>query len=283
MILLDLHQTLVASVFAMIKMKAKIEIDLLRHVVLNSIRASRLKFKINYGELVICADSRNYWRKSVFPFYKANRKSAQIKSPVDWQKVFPMLDQLKQEFKENLPYKFIQVDSAEADDIIATLVKTVTDSGEKVMIISGDGDFAQLQKFPNVAQWNPIKSRFVVSPKPESELILKIISGDAGDGIPNILSDDDTLVTPGKSQRPMTKKKVEGFNIDAFDENVLTEEQLRNFCRNRTLIDFDYIPSDIAASIVETFNSTTVPSKKQLKPYFMNNSLGKLFSSIGDF
>lgn len=75
MIILDLNQVMISNLMAQIGNHTNIDIDenLLRHMILNTIRALNMKFKNEYGELVIACDDKNYWRKDIFPYYKAKR------------------------------------------------------------------------------------------------------------------------------------------------------------------------------------------------------------------
>ena len=49
--------------------------DLVRHMVLNSLRGHNKKFRKEYGDMVIACDSGNVWRRQAFPNYKAGRKA----------------------------------------------------------------------------------------------------------------------------------------------------------------------------------------------------------------
>ena len=148
MILVDLNQVLLAGLMAQIanQKNAKLEEDLIRHMVLNIIRNHVKNFKAEYGEVVLCCDNRKYWRKEFFPFYKAGRKKTREKSDLDWHLIFDILAKLKQELKETFPYKVIDVEGAEADDIIGTLVPIYA-RDQKILILSSDGDFLQLQQY----------------------------------------------------------------------------------------------------------------------------------------
>ena len=101
--------------------RAKIDEGLIRHIVLNSLRSYTKQFKAKYGNMVICCDSKKYWRREVFPFYKSNRKKDRDKSDFDWNLIFETLNKIRDELKQNLPYRVIEVEGAEADDIIAVL------------------------------------------------------------------------------------------------------------------------------------------------------------------
>ena len=175
MILVDLNQVLLSGLMAQMANQKhfKLEEHLVRHLVLNILRSHIQKFKKDYGDVVLCCDNRKYWRKEYFPFYKASRKKNREKSDLDWNMIFNMLAKFKDEFKENFPYKVIDVEGAEADDIIGTLVPRHI-MHENVLIISSDGDFLQLQRYNTgkfkVKQYNPAQKKFLESKSPLEEL-----------------------------------------------------------------------------------------------------------------
>ena len=217
MVLIDLNQVLLAGLMAQIAndKKLKIEEDLIRHLSLNILRTHVRNFKGQFGEIVLACDNRKYWRKEFFPYYKASRKKTREKSSLDWHLIFDILAKIKQELKDYAPYKVIDVDGAEADDVIGTLVPHVINK-EDIVIVSSDGDFLQLQKFNGtpgchkVKQYNPAQKKYIVSENPLADLKEKIISGDKGDGIPNILSSSDCFVTETR-QTSITKPKLQKF------------------------------------------------------------------------
>lgn len=285
MILVDLNQVLLSGIMAQIAgdKKVKIEENLIRHMVLNILR-THLKNHKEYGEVILCCDNRNYWRKSIFPFYKAGRKKAREKSDLDWHLIFDILAKLKQELKEYFPYKVIDVDGAEADDIIGTLAPRHV-MHENVLIISSDGDFLQLQAYNaksqyKIKQYNPAQKKFVVSTDPIRELKEKIIKGDKGDGIPNILSSADCFVLD-KRQTPITKGKLDKF----LSESYTAYDSIANtgFTRNQMLIDLSFIPSDIKEKIINTYEETKPASRSGLLNYFIEKRLKNLTDVIEEF
>ena len=281
MILVDLSQVLLGGIMAQITgdKKVKIEEDLIRHMVLNTIRLNLKAFKAEYGEVVLCCDSRKYWRKEIFPFYKANRKKMREKSDLDWQLIYDIINKLKVELKENFPYKVIDIDGAEADDIIGVLTPRKAPH-EKILILSSDGDFLQLQKYPSVKQYNPALKKFVKSTNPAQELKEKIIRGDKGDGIPNMFSPSDCFVRDIR-QKPVTQKVLEKYLYESVDE--WNEEDKVNFSRNQTLIDLTFIPNDIAEKIINTYEETVPASRKKILTYFIEKRLKNLMDVIEDF
>jgi len=285
MILVDLNQVLLAGLMAQIanSKNVKLEESLIRHMILNIIRSHLKNFRKEYGEVVLCSDNRKYWRKEFFPFYKAGRKKSRKNSDLDWHLIFDMLAKFKVELKENFPYKVIDVEGAEADDIIGTLVPRHI-MHENILIISSDGDFLQLQMYNgrskySVKQYNPTQKKFLISENPLDELKQKIINGDKGDGIPNILSPSDTFVREIR-QKVMTEAKLTKFmseNYTEYDENSKI-----GFSRNQTLIDLRNIPDDIQSKIINTYEET-VPVKGKLLDYFIANKLFNLMEVIEEF
>jgi hypothetical protein len=280
MILVDLNQVLLAGLMAQIaNHKGKLEESLIRHMVLNIIRNHIKNFKTEYGEIVLCCDNRKYWRKEFFPFYKANRKKTRDKSDLDWHLIFDILGKLKQELKDNFPYKVLDVEGAEADDIIGTLVP-IYSPHQKILILSSDGDFLQLQQYgSNVKQYNPSQKKFVKSENPKLELKEKIIRGDKGDGIPNIFSPSDCFVRDLR-QKPITQKTLDKY----LDEQVekYSETDQTNFVRNQSLIDLTFIPTEIKTKIINTYEETK-PAKGKLLNYFIEHKLKNLMEVIEEF
>lgn len=278
MIVIDLSQFLISSVFAQIggQKNLAVDEDLLRHILLNSIRAVRVKYK-DYGNVVIACDDKNYWRKDIFPYYKAHRKKAREESDIDWNAIFTALDKFKIELREFFPYKVIQVPTAEADDIVAVLAKHY--HAEGILIASSDKDYQQLQKYPRITQYSPLTKKEVNCSYPEQFLMEHIIKGDAGDGIPNCLSPDNTFVM-GLRQKPLTSKRIDAISYDPTAVDELTR---RNFLRNKALIDFEEIPDYIEAQILEQFESQEYGNKSKLFNYFIEHKLKNLMSFIGDF
>lgn len=283
MILIDLNQVLLAGLMAQIsgQKNLKLEEDLVRHLVLNIIRGHVKQFRREYGEVVLCCDNKKYWRKEFFPFYKASRKKTREKSDLDWHLIFNILGNLKQELKDYFPYKSIDVDGAEADDIIGTLVPIYAGAENKILILSSDGDFLQLQMYKNVKQYNPTQKKFIKSENPAAELKEKIIKGDKGDGIPNVLSSSDCFVREIR-QTPINKNRLEKMMNENYgdweDENARI-----GYSRNQTLIDLRLIPSDIKNSIIDTYNNTKPAPRSKMINYFMEKKLKNLMEVIEEF
>jgi len=284
-LLVDYNQVMLASLFASIGNHHNVDIDenMIRHMFLNSIRSTRSKFQGEYGELVICADGKNSWRKEYFPYYKANRKKTREESELDWNNLFTIINKIREELEEFFPYKVLHFDSVEADDIIGTICNEygtpLNQSNNKFLILSGDKDFVQLQRHANIDQYDPIRKKWIKNSSPELYLKHHILKGDSGDGIPNILSEDNCLVI-GKRQKPMTAKRIELFT-QSFDN--MSEEEKERYERNRVLIDLNCIPDKYRDMILEKYNKDKDIGRKHIMNYFMTNKLKNLMADIGDF
>lgn len=281
-VLIDLNQTLIAGIMVQIGSKGSVKLDesLIRHIALNILRGHVKRFKEKYGEIILCADSRRYWRKECFPFYKAHRSKAKAKSNIDWEIIYKVMNSLKADMAEYFPYKMIEVDGAEADDIIGVLSPYIRND---VMIVSTDSDFLQLQKYKGVQQYNPITGKMMKSADPMKDLKAKLIRGDKGDGIPNFLSGSDFFVL-GLRQKPISEKKFAEFMSMEINEHTVTADQYARWMRNKTLIDFGYIPKDISNNILEAYNTPQKPfSRMKMFNYFIENNLKELMNVIEDF
>lgn len=258
-----------------------LDVDLLRHMVVNTIRSHKIKFQREYGNIVLACDSKKYWRKQYFQYYKANRKKAREDSGLDWHLIFDSINLIKEEFIKYFPYQVIEVEGAEADDVIATLTEQANIKKDPVLIISGDHDFYQLQKYDLVKQYSPVQKKFVKGDlSPEKYVIEHIVKGDKGDGIPNILSEDDSIVS-GIRQKPVSSKKLQEW-LDNPDL-LLTKEFKHNFQRNKTLVDFDCIPLELKENIINSFTNYPVKDKSKLLDYFIANRMKQMIEYLEDF
>ena len=280
MILIDLNQVCIANILQEIKQIKKIEPLLVKHMILSTLLFYRRKFKDQYGDLVICCDSKKSWRKDIFPFYKANRKSTRAKDDIDWNGIFEVINSITQDLKSKFPYAVISVDQAEADDIIGVLSKNYY-RNEKIMIVSSDKDFLQLQKYYSVEQYSPTQKKLLQSSSPYQYLKEHIMKGDRGDGIPNFLSDDDTYVTDKRSKK-ILKTKLEAWkNLDPTE--FCNEKMMRGWKRNQQLVDLSHTPQDIKQKIVDQYDTYEYNQRDKLLNYFIQNKLRNLIEHIGDF
>ena len=279
MILVDANQIAISHLMVRSKIENGIYIDSVRKSIIRVLARIHKKFKMNYGDMVLCYDDKNYWRKQIFPYYKQNRKQEREKSKYDWDKVFSVLNTIRDEVRDNFPYHVIQVQGAEADDVIASLVKLndKKDLPEPVLILSADKDFIQLHKYESVRQYDPIRNKWIEHEDPVQYLQEHIIKGDRSDAIPNILTCDDAIVT-GKPQKKMSREKIStlaSMNPEKFTNYI----RLRNWKRNAELIDFSMIPSDVEVRILESYNSTE-PRPTISMNYFIEHNIQELIDEF---
>ena len=285
MIIVDLNQVMLSNLLMQLgnHTNAQIEENMVRHMILNSLRSYRTKFFSEYGELVIACDNTNYWRRQFFPYYKANRKKAQEKSDLDWKAVFECLNKIRSDLKEFFPYRVIDIEAAEADDVIGTLVKEYGSDlaiGEKILILSGDKDFIQLHKYANVKQYDPTRKKWITHNDPSQYLKEHILKGDSSDGVPNILSSDNCFVV-GERQRPLTAKKMEHYI--KMTPNEMESAIARNYFRNEKLINLENTPEEIRSKVMTSYNSQNGKDRSKLMNYFITNKLRNLTEHIGEF
>lgn len=284
MILIDFSSVLHRTIHSLHAQKSLSE-DFLRHSIITNILTIKKKFGMKYGSnIILCCDGRNYWRKDIFPQYKAARKIVRDKSKLDWDKIFKWVNPLMDDLIEYFPYKVIQVSGAEGDDVIAFYCKKYSSTEKVTLIVSEDKDLQQLQKYNNIHQWSALKKKMMRCQNPSDFLLEHILSGDAGDGVPNILSDDNCFVEK-KRQTPMTKKKKDEFKLIGAKEFCSTSTLKKNFIRNKTMVDLDMVPEHVNININKAIEDTNdiIFDRKTLVKYFMDHKMKVLFDSINDF
>ena len=284
MILVDMNQISLASVMMHLNITKRdsVEGGMVRHMILNSLRMYRERFFKEYGELVICYDSKHYWRRDIFPQYKAGRKKTRDSSSHDWNDIFEFLNAFKDEMIEFMPYKVLEVYGAEADDIIYTLTHEFEYDNGKTLILSGDKDFIQLQRYKNVTQYSPITKKFINGVVWSEYLDEHILRGDTSDGVPNVLSPDNTFVD-GLRQRPLAKKKIQSWVEHNIEDVLPNDEVKRNYQRNKKLIDLTEVPHELFMEITKTWAEAKTNPRSKLLNYFIQNRLNDLMDCIGDF
>ena len=281
MILLDYSQIALSNI---IVQKLNDE-NMIRHMILNSIRMYNKRYRKEYGQMVICADGMNTWRREYFPEYKAMRRKGKEQSDVDWTEIFRILHLVKQEIQENLPYKVLHIEGCEADDIIGALTIRTQEFGqhEPVIIVSSDKDFIQLQKYNNVKQWSPIQKKAVTDKNPRTYLFNHVMRGDAGDGVPNVLSKDDTFISESK-QTPLRQTRIDDW-LERSDDlrSAMSDDVYRNYQRNKKLIDLSEIPEDIQQDIINKYDNQKPAMKMKVLNYLIKKRCNNLIEVVEEF
>lgn len=279
MILIDYNAIAISNV---VTQRLDLDENLIRHMILNSIRRYRAKHKEKFGEIVICTDGQKNWRYNAYPQYKYKRKDARKVSTMDWGELFRITNMVLDELEENFPYKVVRNEQSEADDIIAALVENTQEFGqyEPVLIVSSDKDFAQLQKYENVAQYSPMKKKFIVEKTPRKQLMELILKGDQADGIPNVLSGDSVFVD-GIRQSPLRAKAIEQL---INDPKALGEEVYRNYLRNKKIIDLSETPEEIKKEIIYNYEQQDKwENKKKVFGFLVEKRCRMLLEDVKDF
>ena len=279
MIIIDYNGIAISNI---VTQKLDIDENLIRHMILNSIRMYRTKFKDKYGEIVIAGDAGNNWRYKAFPQYKASRKKNRKDSKMDWNEVFRVTNMVWDELGEYFPYKTIKVDGCEADDVIGVLVENTQEFGnhEEVMIVSADKDFAQLQKYNNVSQFSPMTKKYIKVEHPRKQLLELILKGDTSDGVPNVLSSDNVFVD-GSRQTPLRRPIMEALMEDPSSQGP---EIKRNVERNMRLISLEFTPEELKKEIIYTYdNQDKTQNKSKVFNYLVEKRCRRLLEDVKDF
>jgi len=282
MILIDYNAVAIGN---LVVQRLDVEENLLRHMILNSIRMYRQKFQNEYGEVVVVADGAGNWRRDVFPQYKYKRRKNREDSKIDWNEAFRIINMVRDEIRDHFPYKVMHQPNCEADDVIAKLALETQEFGkhEPVMIISADHDFIQLHKYDNIKQYSPMLKKFVKDKNPRLYSMTHIFKGDGGDGVPNVLSDDNVFVDE-RRQTPVTKKKLDVW-LEAEDlQREMGDTIYRNYLRNKKMIDLTETPDSIKEEIINNFESQDPGRNKgKVFPYLVQKRCKRLLECVQEF
>jgi hypothetical protein len=259
-----------------------VEYSAVMNLFLEYVLSVKKKYSKKYGNIVICCDNKHFWRKDVFPYYKHSRKKDRETSKFDWNFVFDGMSSIKRDLIDYFPYRVLEVDKTEADDIIAILTKEYYHL-EKILILSSDKDFKQLQIYDGVFQYSQSAGKFLVTENPLKFLREHIIRGDRSDGIPNILSDDDVFAT-GKRQISLRKKSIiDMMDISKNPSEFCNEDMIRRYDRNKQLIDFSCIPDEIVNNILDLFVKSPNGNNRTMMEYFQSRRMMMFFMQLDNF
>jgi len=291
-ILIDFNQVATSAVLAFadeIKKKTPSESkNIIRHAILNALRSYNLKYRKDYGDMVIACDGNQYWRREFFPPYKALRKKAREESDLDWSFIHECLGEMREDLDKYFPYRVIRHPKAEADDICGILAMMTQEFGryEPVVVVTADKDAKQLLKYDNVIQYSPmLKKQIRLTKKELREWMTEhIVKGDGGDGVPSIMSPDDFYLQEDRGrQKPISSKRLEEFVERGIDACRDDQERAR-YQRNRTLVDFELIPDDVRSDVIKMYED--YPVKRDLNEvfnYLVKHRCRNLLDNLQDF
>lgn len=284
MILVDFSQIILATIHADVGRDGELNPDLIRHMCFNTVRHYNKKYRDKYGQMVICCDNSRggYWRTQQNDAYKYRRKAARKESTFDWETVFTVISEAIDGLDRFFPYPVISIPGCEADDIIGALTEKYHADGP-IMIVSGDKDFKQLQRYPTVAQYSPILKKQIYEADAIRYLKEHIIRGDGGDDIPNILTRlsffKDKM--PGERQKSIFEKKLVPWLDQRPEDFCTSNEMLKRFRENEQMIDLTFIPEEVKEKIIQGHKDAATDD--QIYLYFMQKDLSRLLTYIADF
>lgn len=304
MILIDYSQFCRAAMYAS-KMENEADGPFMKYIIIKTLMSMNTKFRDKFGKLVICCDGRNYWRKEVFPPYKQKRREAQQESKMNEALFFEIKNELMNELGDNTPWHVVQIDRMEADDLIGTSARVFD---EPNVVISSDHDFKQLQMFDNVSQYCPRSHKFIEESNPDFYRFHHVMKGDAGDGIPNVLSDRDTFITE-KRQKPVAQKDINylfGSLINDGPEGFVSPVEIKvtpeirewlnkkggseeRFYENLRLVDLTSLDKEVYVDCENGIRETLEEQERkykgssQLMTYLSKNKMPSLLDNLNDF
>jgi 5'-3' exonuclease len=227
-------------------------------------------------KVYIGVDYKKSWRKTLSAIYKAQREELREKTAdtVDWNAFYTFMEEFVHELRDVFPFYVPLIPHLEADDIIGWLTKTLPAEYEKTLV-SGDGDYVQLLKYPNTKLWSPNKKAFVTGVDPEYELLFKILIGDVSDNIPGCQRGVGKvraakLITSGALPKMLNEVDAEGKPC----------EFRRNFDRNKKLIDMDMIPAGLTQRIQDNLVAYNLPDGSKIFNYFLDKKLREMLDNI---
>lgn len=284
LMIVDFSQIVISTINATFRPTEELSVDLIRHVALNSIRSNVLWNKAIYPDIVLATDRGPYWRKEIASYYKGHRAEQRDNSGWDWKVIFEAMSQVRTELQAYFPYHTIEIKGVEADDIAGVLVHNYWHKYDRILLVSSDGDWAQLLKFKNVKQWSPIQKKWVVPKHGSAHLHLmeKVIKGDPKDCISNIKSVcDHLLAKKGERQKSIYQKELDIWMHNPVEEwgDKFTQER---FAENLSLLDLGAVPEAIQKQIIEAFEAP-VPNGAKIWDYFIKHRMKELLGRIGEF
>ena len=203
---------------------------------------NNLKINKNIKPIIIAAKDckrENIWRNTLLHGYKANRSNG----PEDGFMGGPFFKMVYDDnlFVEGGVKTILKHSKLEADDCIALTVEYIIKkySTATIYIIASDKDYLQLAS-PQVHIYNlafkKLTDQKSCMGNPECDLFCKIVSGDVSDNIPSVFP------------KCGIKTALKYFENRALFESKLKESEnyQKQYELNKILIDFNYIPTDLA-------------------------------------
>jgi 5'-3' exonuclease len=202
----------------------------------NDLKKLSKRFKTTKSNIYFGVDCfrTTIWRNEFLNCYKQNR----VDNPDFDRTIF---DYFKTTLATKYKLKLISSDHLEADDIIALIHKQITNKINTV-IITNDSDYVQLQNSNTIIVNMQLKD-ITIKHNIENYTIYKALTGDKSDNIKRV--GKITKVNAGN----LIKKPVKEIYKWLEDNKLLNE-----FNNNMKLIDFNYIPENLANNLLSNIN-----------------------------
>ena len=199
-------------------------------------------------DIVFAQDDRvsKSFRKTLYPEYKLQRAFA----PKSF-KTQPIKDYISNVIFKDLDveakygYRFVKVDGAEGDDVIATVMQSLEGYMLKVLFAS-DKDFLQIDGIKQFDLSGKEVKRIVANEELSAHdfLMMKLLLGDASDNIPKVFD----KVGPKKALKLIRDK-------DALKAKLKeSQASAKQFKLNKQLICFSEMPKELKDKILEAVN-----------------------------
>ena len=226
---------------------------------------------------VIFDSARKNFRNEIFSDYKANRSEA----PDD---LVPQFDFIRKSVLAfNLPS--VELLNYEADDLIATYVNQILDTGDKVTIVSSDKDLMQLYK-KDVRIYDPMKNKFInqedidkkFGVKPEQIIDVQALAGDPSDNVPGVpgigIKTASELINKYKNLENLLK------NAESIKQNKRRETLLNN--KDKAIISKKLVTLKDDVPVKENLDSFILKEidKKKLFNFLREMEFNRLLSSV---
>jgi 5'-3' exonuclease len=279
MVIFDLNHVAYRCLFSMSRVDFKENGGkMLKHMMFNAIFSTCKRFDTE--EVVLCVDSKENWRKKIYPEYKQNRKEKRDEQDdIDWNVFFTSLTEFVEEVKQFFPFYVLQVKYMEADDIAGVLAKNWQNKPK--IIVTSDGDYIQLLRYKNVQVFDPIKSKFLKCDDPMRQLKIKILTGDRGDNIKSVKhrvgeKTAEKIVDNPELLKEMFEDKTVSYTTPEGTEVTLGDEYKERYKQNMILIDLSKTPDVLVKALNKSIAEYQMPTGKEIFQYFSKNKFRDL-------
>lgn len=288
MIIVDMSQIEHATAFVQHKLTGTDDKRRIEEGVFASLVHIHDKLCPKYGNTIVaCCDHKSPWRADFFAPYKAERKIRRAESGIDWRYVRTGFRACEDALHACTDVVVVRVQGAEGDDCISVVADRnqydkdrmslgglAIGGDEPTVIVSSDKDYGQI---PNVDRFDPRKGIFLPY-NPQAALAAIVIDGDRTDGVPNVISDDDTFIVSGKRQNTMTavrRSKLEAmYYAGDFEDRPATKDlPATHWNRNRWLVDFKFIPPSVQSDIMDEFDAARTKKRDPAFEYLFEHNM----------